>query len=394
MAARSGRFLSAPMLRSFSPRRKFSFDLALHKSKEKKKDKTSDDQGFAAIVDGLNQSEEPRGRQPSSRKGSFFRSSRDDGGGGRREPSARGSSPEPTRQSWLRMREAPPARGEPQVFEPARPSPAPTLFLEGAGAGAAAASALALFRVLSRDAPPIRRPSESERQRQPKDREERREEARARGRRSARGDDSPRIRELSREGSRVRRQQQQQQQQDQQKAAAEANNVVAPPPAPPRQAHPARAASADSRGRQAQPAAAATAASSAGDLARPAKAKKPVVMTDPPSWHELKTRALEADFAAIDRFVADNGGFTSDESQRTREPPTPDDGAERERVIRRPFNVNGPESKAWHALGSPRETIASGNRWRYEGLFKSWSQRLRSRPGSTTGSVFASPRTT
>ena len=77
------------MLRSFSPRRKFSFDLALHKSKEKKKDKASDDGGFAAIVDGLNRSEEPRGRaERTSRKGSFFRSSRDDGD--RSPPSASG----------------------------------------------------------------------------------------------------------------------------------------------------------------------------------------------------------------------------------------------------------------------------------------------------------------
>ena len=108
------------MLRSFSPRRKFSFDLALHKSKEKKKDKASDDGGFAAIVDGLNRSEEPRGRaERTSRKGSFFRSSRDDGGG-RREPSARGSSPEPTRQSWLRMREARQRAASPRCgFSPA-----------------------------------------------------------------------------------------------------------------------------------------------------------------------------------------------------------------------------------------------------------------------------------
>ena len=47
-------------------------------------------------------------------------------------------------------------------------------------------------------------------------------------------------------------------------------------------------------------------------------------MTDPPSWHELKTRALEADFAAIERFVGENGGFASDEA-RTRDPPTFDD---------------------------------------------------------------------
>jgi len=165
---------------------------------------------------------------------------------------------------------------------------------------------------------PIRRPSEAER-RPAAEREERREAARARGRRSARGDDSPRIRELSREGSRVRRQQ------EASKAAAAATStavVASPAPAPSRQPYPARAASADSRGRQA-PAPSAT--SSAGDLAgRPAKPKKPVVMTDPPSWHELKTRALEADFAAIERFVGENGGFASDEA-RTRDPPTFDD---------------------------------------------------------------------
>jgi hypothetical protein len=114
------------MLRSFSPRRKFSFDLALHKSKEKKKDKASDDGGFAAIVDGLNRSEEPRGRaERTSRKGSFFRSSRDDGGG-RREPSARGSSPEPTRQSWLRMREARQRAASPRCAFPSTRARVPT----------------------------------------------------------------------------------------------------------------------------------------------------------------------------------------------------------------------------------------------------------------------------
>ena len=49
-------------------------------------------------------------------------------------------------------------------------------------------------------------------------------------------------------------------------------------------------------------------------------------MTDPPSWHELKTRALEADFAAIEKFVNDRGGFpVGSGSQRSRDPPTFDD---------------------------------------------------------------------
>ena len=56
------------MLRSFSPRRKFSFDLALHRSKEKKKESATDDAGFAAIVDGLNRSsEDPSGGRGRAR---------------------------------------------------------------------------------------------------------------------------------------------------------------------------------------------------------------------------------------------------------------------------------------------------------------------------------------
>ena len=62
------------MLRALSPRRKFSFDLALHRSKEKKRKDSLDDAAFAAMVDEtLGSSERPaRSKSRVARAASFF----------------------------------------------------------------------------------------------------------------------------------------------------------------------------------------------------------------------------------------------------------------------------------------------------------------------------------
>ena len=108
------------MLRALSPRRKFSFDLALHRSKEKKRKDSLDDAAFAAMVDEtLGSSERPaRSKSRVARAASFFRSkSRERSDSKDYSSSARASRPSTrdtsARSSWLAMKEAR-EKGEPQ----------------------------------------------------------------------------------------------------------------------------------------------------------------------------------------------------------------------------------------------------------------------------------------
>ena len=102
------------MLRALSPRRKFSFDLALHRSKEKKRKDSLDDAAFAAMVDEtLGSSERPaRSKSRVARAASFFRrgSSRERSDSKDYSSSARASRPSTrdttARSSWLAMKEA------------------------------------------------------------------------------------------------------------------------------------------------------------------------------------------------------------------------------------------------------------------------------------------------
>ena len=101
------------MLRGMSPRRKFSFDLAFHRSKEKKRKDSLDDAAFAAMVDEtLGSSERPaRSKSRVARAASFFRSkSRERSDSKDYSSSARASRPSTrdtsARSSWLAMKEA------------------------------------------------------------------------------------------------------------------------------------------------------------------------------------------------------------------------------------------------------------------------------------------------
>ena len=150
------------MLRGMSPRRKFSFDLAFHRSKEKKRKDSLDDAAFAAMVDEtLGASERPaRSKSRVARAASFFRSkSRERSDSKDYSSSARASRPSTrdtsARTSWLAMKEA--REKEPQKKK--------------------------LTYAERREA------------------EKRAGKHRERGRRSARGDDAPRIRDLSRDAA-------------------------------------------------------------------------------------------------------------------------------------------------------------------------------------------------
>ena len=111
---RRKRLQTATMLRALSPRRKFSFDLALHRSKEKKRKDSLDDAAFAAMVDEtLGSSERPaRSKSRVARAASFFRrgSSRERSDSKDYSSSARASRPSTrdtsARSSWLAMKEA------------------------------------------------------------------------------------------------------------------------------------------------------------------------------------------------------------------------------------------------------------------------------------------------
>jgi len=225
------------MLRGMSPRRKFSFDLAFHRSKEKKRKDSLDDAAFAAMVDEtLGASERPaRSKSRVARAASFFRSkSRERSDSKDYSSSARASRPSTrdtsARTSWLAMKEA--REKEPQK----------------------------------------KKMTYAER----REAEKRAGKHRERGRRSARGDDAPRIRDLSRDAAARLAQQPP----APRRAASAQPRRTVPPPAP-------RRARDDSHRRALRPPA------------------------DAPSWQQLKARALAADDAAMASYIEREGGFTS-----------------------------------------------------------------------------------
>ena len=226
------------MLRGMSPRRKFSFDLAFHRSKEKKRKDSLDDAAFAAMVDEtLGASERPaRSKSRVARAASFFRSkSRERSDSKDYSSSARASRPSTrdtsARSSWLAMKEA--REKEPQK----------------------------------------KKMTYAER----REAEKRAGKHRERGRRSARGDDAPRIRDLSRDAAARLAQQPPA---PVRRAASAQPRRTAPPPAP-------RRARDDSHRRALRPPA------------------------DAPSWQQLKARALAADDSAMASYIEREGGFTS-----------------------------------------------------------------------------------
>ena len=226
------------MLRALSPRRKFSFDLALHRSKEKKRKDSLDDAAFAAMVDEtLGSSERPaRSKSRVARAASFFRrgSSRERSDSKDYSSSARASRPSArdtsARSSWLAMKEA-------REKEPTK-----------------------------------KKMTYAER----REAEKRAGKHRERGRRSARGDDAPRIRDLSRDAAARLAQQPP----PPRRAVSAQPTRTKPPPAP-------RRARDDSHRRALRPPA------------------------DAPSWQQLKARALAADDAAMASYIEREGGFTS-----------------------------------------------------------------------------------